>query len=328
MDISHSTGITGCLSILLCHKLSSLETLILHDCGLNSHDARNLAQANVGGRLLYLKHLDISKNYITTDSQSIFSFSCQWEHLECLSLNQVTPADEAFHFMINNHQERFLQTLTISLKQVRLESGCLYRVWHNVSKLHIHSSHLSYTSILEHVAGAVEVGIFPNLTNVCSHVIFPKIEIDAKEEMDILFRQLLQHNLPTDLCRQVIDVVPRVTLKTHALLDGNANSISFERGVNSQIDSIIKALTEPMTAVQEDVVRQVVKARLYSGGKMETKSEILAMTEVLTPLLPLVKQRLRDKNISVFLFSASIRKGEAYQPEARTKLIKLNGFRL
>ena len=62
LDISHSSGVTGVLSILLCHSFPVLETLILSDCWLNSDDLRSLAQANKEGRLPKLKHLDISQN--------------------------------------------------------------------------------------------------------------------------------------------------------------------------------------------------------------------------------------------------------------------------
>ena len=211
LDISHSMGITGSLSILLCHNFSSLESLILHDCGLNSHDARNLAQANAEGRLSTLKHLDISQNYITVKSHCIFSFNSKWKQLECLTLAQVTSADDAFDVMIKSCEEGFLESLkilTISLNQMRFESRCPYRIWHTLSKLDIHSSYLKYAHVLASVADAVEVGVFPNLRNVCSRAIFPEDEIGSEQRMEMLFKELLQKNIPLDLCRQVIDIIP------------------------------------------------------------------------------------------------------------------------
>ena len=51
LDISHSSDISGTLSILLCHKFPMLHTLVLSDCGLSSTDLRSLAEANRKGRL-------------------------------------------------------------------------------------------------------------------------------------------------------------------------------------------------------------------------------------------------------------------------------------
>ena len=331
LDISHSMGITGSLSILLCHNFSSLEILILQDCGLNSRDVRNLAQANAKGRLSTLKYLDISQNYITANSNCIFSFSSKWKHLECLKLAQVTSADGAFDAMISSREEDFLktlQTLEIPLNQMRFESDYHYRIWHNLFKLDIHSFYLNYADVLARVADAVEVGVFPNLRNVCSHVIFPEDKIEQEQEMDILFRELLQQNLPLDLCRQAIDILARVIHNSsHATFDTNPANFSIEAAINSHIDSVIKALTEPMTAVQEEVLRQILKARIFSAPNVEPKLKVLATMKVLT-ILPIVKQRLRENNISIFLFPATVKKGEAFQPEAKTKLVELNGFRL
>ena len=86
LDISHSSNITGNLSVLLCQNFRSLNSLILCDCGLNSQDLCSLAQASVKGRLPKLKHLDISENrrICITD---LFSSSCKWGQL--LELNIV-----------------------------------------------------------------------------------------------------------------------------------------------------------------------------------------------------------------------------------------------
>ena len=59
LEIRYSE-VTKKLSALLCHRLSSLHTLILRGLQLDSQDLSNLAQANVENRLPQLKHLDIS----------------------------------------------------------------------------------------------------------------------------------------------------------------------------------------------------------------------------------------------------------------------------
>ena len=88
LDISHSSGVTGVLSILLCHSFPVLETLILIDCWLNSDDLRGLAQANKKGRLRKLKHLDISQNQnIKIERESFFCCDTKWEEMYCLIID-------------------------------------------------------------------------------------------------------------------------------------------------------------------------------------------------------------------------------------------------
>ena len=89
LDISHSSGISGTLSTLLCHTFPSLETLILSDCGLNSEDLTSLAQASVEGRLPELKHLNMSDNEATIGQwRHLFSFRQRWSHLLSLNVKQ------------------------------------------------------------------------------------------------------------------------------------------------------------------------------------------------------------------------------------------------
>ena len=87
LDISHSSGITGVLSILLCHSFPSLNSLMLHDCGLSSQDIRSLAEASVKGRIPELKHLDISQNIMfKNDLDKLFDLKCKWETLVRLNV--------------------------------------------------------------------------------------------------------------------------------------------------------------------------------------------------------------------------------------------------
>ena len=65
LDISHSLGITGNLSVLLRHSFPSLNSLVLSHCWLNSQDLCSLAQASVEGRLPQLTHLDITENWVS-----------------------------------------------------------------------------------------------------------------------------------------------------------------------------------------------------------------------------------------------------------------------
>ena len=116
LDISRSSGITGTLSILLCHRLVSLDTLIMSRCGLNSNDLQSLAKANVKGRLQSLRHLDISQNAFANDLKSLFRFHCKWKSL--LSLNIAKNAVDCFDDMadmVNLGCLGSLQKLEISI---------------------------------------------------------------------------------------------------------------------------------------------------------------------------------------------------------------------
>ena len=87
LDISHSSGIRGVLSILLCHSFPSLSTLMLKDCGLSSQDLRSLVEASVKGRISELKHLDISQNIMfKNDLDKLFDLECKWETLVRLNI--------------------------------------------------------------------------------------------------------------------------------------------------------------------------------------------------------------------------------------------------
>ena len=82
LDVSHSSGITGNLSVILCHSLPSLNSLILSNCGLNSQDLCSMAQASVEGRVPELKHLDISENIKLPDQlEYLFSNAYTWQTL-------------------------------------------------------------------------------------------------------------------------------------------------------------------------------------------------------------------------------------------------------
>ena len=79
LDISHSRGITGELSVLTRQTLTPLRSLILHDCDLNEKDMCSLAH------LSYLENLDISENPHMIANLS--AFSSNWESLKRLSID-------------------------------------------------------------------------------------------------------------------------------------------------------------------------------------------------------------------------------------------------
>ena len=84
LDFAHNHGISGTLSILLCHKCPHLEFLILSDCALNAEDLRSLAETNSGDRLPHMKHLDVTQNSAPFNLLC-YNFSV-WRQLICLNV--------------------------------------------------------------------------------------------------------------------------------------------------------------------------------------------------------------------------------------------------
>ena len=149
IDISHSSGISGNLSVLLCHHFLLLNSLILSDCRLNSTDLRHLSQARVEGRLPQLKYLDISENNFFLDN----FFEASWNQLLWLNITGL-----------HHHNTRFncfqpLQRLSLSSCRI-LNTGC----WPKLQTLCINNSK-SY--VMEQVATAAEQGYLPAIKNVC-----------------------------------------------------------------------------------------------------------------------------------------------------------------
>ena len=113
LDISYSSGISGTLSILLCHTFLSLHTMILSDCGLNIDDIHSLAEANRKGRLPELKALDISKNdEALVHCDELFSCGEEWKRLTWLDCRQSKTDYNAFVSLLQSTHLDGLQFLT------------------------------------------------------------------------------------------------------------------------------------------------------------------------------------------------------------------------
>ena len=111
LDISHSSGITGSLSILLSHSFPLLETLILSYCRLNSEDLRSLAKASSKGILPAVQHLDVSNNIFesSVDLESLFTDGCKWESL--FHLNVYASSNHWFPFLNEKVRKGFFKFL-------------------------------------------------------------------------------------------------------------------------------------------------------------------------------------------------------------------------
>ena len=159
LDISHSRGIRGELSTLTSQDLTSLRTLILHDCQLNEQDMMSLAEANDKGRLSKLENLDLSENlplivrFITIGSK--------WLNLRKLKINQ---RDELY----SSTKVDDLSGLLPVIKELRITGGDSFHIrggcWGHLERLDIVVSHRqSLISVISHV----DDGVLPALQTVC-----------------------------------------------------------------------------------------------------------------------------------------------------------------
>ena len=85
LDMSRNQVFRGGLSALMSHSFPHLQILVLRGCGLTSDDLISLAQASNQGKLLDLKHLDISENNIGWASKGNFRLFQRLEVLPSLS---------------------------------------------------------------------------------------------------------------------------------------------------------------------------------------------------------------------------------------------------
>ena len=165
LDISHSVGIGGVLSLLLCHKFYSLETLGLRNCGLLAEDLRSVAKSNVADRLPKLEHIDLSENAFGSSAEEMFSFGCQWNSL--LSLNVQKNSPDLFNVLSSRVQSGCLSSLKhlgISVDLSRsYDCGC---TWASLTDLNIQSD-----SVREN-----DVGLYSTLAKLLKENLFPSLE--------------------------------------------------------------------------------------------------------------------------------------------------------
>ena len=166
LNISHSSGIAGNLSILdlLYQSLWWLETLILSDCGLHSEDLRIIAKASTLGSLPKVKHLDVSYNVFesSVDLSCLFTDGCKWESL--LHLNVRASSNHWFPFL----NEKVTEGCLSSLQELRFSvvgsfsAGCSAQ-WSFLKNIYISYVQISKGSMVKAVRASVERGMFPSL---------------------------------------------------------------------------------------------------------------------------------------------------------------------
>ena len=180
LDISESSGLSGCLSILLCQSFSHLEVLILSYCGLVEEDLRSLANGSVKCRLPRLRFLDLSNNSkILMHFDSLFDNSCTWNELHTLYVDQTTfifsrSERPGYAHVLNVIRSKVTAGSLSSLRKVRFTAGesNLFSeenqtVWPQLQHLDIVPCETNNAMrLIENLAKAIEGGFFPALQTV------------------------------------------------------------------------------------------------------------------------------------------------------------------
>ena len=186
LDISHSRGINGKLSILLQYEFPSLKSLNLHDCELNAKDREKLDQANEQGRLPVVEDLDLSENCrligdldlmtskwirlkrLNFDHPRSDHHVCQlgFEILGKLIMKDCIPTIQELRLAI--HYPDFVKNKTAIPKKMR----CLERL----DIVTYAGDHIK--DVLDHIRVLKNKGYFPSLKTVC--VLTDKVNIDVE----------------------------------------------------------------------------------------------------------------------------------------------------
>ena len=185
LDISHSRGIAGQLSILVGNSFPSLNSLVLSDCGLNSQDLCSLAQASLEGRLPQLRHLDISQNAeLIGEIRNLFPSSQQWKGLISLHCEQKIISDKDIEVLAK--KVKFgclssLQKLQISGQRADHFKTC---EWPNLKDLSFTCPENTFARTLSQISKAVQKKLFPNLNSVILNSLFTNVRKNSSPRLN------------------------------------------------------------------------------------------------------------------------------------------------
>ena len=257
LDISHSSGIAGNLSILLRHNLSSLTSLILSDCGLNSQDLCSLAKASVEARLPQLTHLDISDNErVSGQLQNLFAKNCKWDKLRSFIIGKIKAKHKRDLQLLarditsgclrsikrlaifNLHAERLFKSIGTSLPHLeRVVLVC-------------HPEHIRET--LESISVAVEKDLLPSLDRI---TILLTMLSESLDNIVSQIRKLVQSSSAMadsavgSLWVKLKQEYPKCNLEVECFLDSldqPTRDILMDKVQNRRLNMLSKALTDSL----------------------------------------------------------------------------------
>ena len=183
LDISHSSGISRHLSVLMKRCFWVLHTLVLSDCGLHSDDLRSLAEARVYHGLPELRHLDISHNI--DDLGCLFKFECIWDRLVFLNITIDFGLKDYIDYLeqyVGLGCLRSLQTLRFYVDTATRTFHCSSErgiIWPNLTTMEIVSTLNDVEHALTYARDTIKASCFPNLWEVCV-VVKPNVTSDVK----------------------------------------------------------------------------------------------------------------------------------------------------
>ena len=227
LDISHSSGITGTLSILLCHKFPFLSHLALNNCGLNSQDLSSLAYSEHKGRLPQFRHFDMAANpKIAGKLGSLFEFSCKWNSL--LSLNVEGSSSTCFQYLGEKVASGCLSSLeklsfSMNEKTLNYKGG----QWKRLTHVKVSSKVCEVHSILSVAKQLVDQVAFPSLSVLkLSPGKSNSVEDDEKaKELDSSSVRLAQALYISPLATYIYDIIDQIGLRTQAFMGSYAAKI-------------------------------------------------------------------------------------------------------
>ena len=251
LDISHSSGLTGMLSILVREDLSYLKSLVLSDCGLDSDDLISLAQAGGQDRLPELEYLDISNNVrVRGHLRQLFSFGQQWSHLLSLNVKQaagVTPGNE-FKELLNLARSGALvnlQQLTFSANDIDANlSNCMNVKWSSIKLLGVHCTHRHASSdhvqLYKELTELTQRDVFPNLNtlNVTSQII-PKHTVPIATG-NASVSHLRQASIASVHLQDIIDVSSSQITTSRSKDESYLSYLSGLMNIKSAFDDILE----------------------------------------------------------------------------------------
>ena len=282
LDISHSAGISGCLSILLCHSFPELQTLILSDCGLNSKDLSGIAQACVKGRLPELNHLDLSEN-LKTQSQVkyLFEHNSTWQQLQSLDLFQSYGTNSLSAIDLQCLSTKMISGHFSSLKELTISSNSFgffskrktNIIFPQLQKLHIFCPLHHMKALLKVVETGTVDGSFPRLQTL--RVTHGDNPVSSNVKVTESFRHCISGLVPNEDIERVLDHVI-FTLYMDRLTTSmipNPEETSEQTVENLDVSSVIslvseakkeKPLVESEAKVLVDSVREFMVRYLYA----------------------------------------------------------------
>ena len=309
LDISHSFNISGCLSLLMCHRFPSLEILILGNCVLSNDDLYNLTQASLKNRIPELKHLDISSNNkLDNINESFFSCTAKWQKLSCLIIDRLDEVSDIFNQPCDCLDN--LEEIQFKVSGEGIFNADGQVKWQRLTNLKMACSMKGFLKTLAGITHNVECDMLPSLETLCVELTVDMTGFDYEKLLKNLWK-MLKKKLRPSICKHVVDSVSQFgncTLNNryiHHEYDGNlSDNFSLKTPFNNNIYSILNTMTEPIKPEEKAFLHSTLNDWLFDYCKTEEfLHQTVPSSAQIALYLPAMKQRLRRRNVNVFIYN-------------------------